>query len=98
VTRENGCGKLANSGYTAPILWSTFREYLDAIDREGCSTNHVWFVGRNTLRAAAGVTEAKAGEAQLQEMEAFTREAMEAGCEGMTTGLEFEPGRHLSYQ
>jgi N-acyl-D-amino-acid deacylase len=92
-SRDMVAGKLANFGFTAPIPWSTFREYLDTISKGGCATNHVWFVGHNTLRAAAGVTGAKASEEQLREMEAFTREAMEAGCEGMTTGLEFEPGR-----
>jgi N-acyl-D-amino-acid deacylase len=52
-----------------------------------------FFVGHNTLRQAAGVSGPVASEAQMQAMEAMLRDAMESGALGLSTGLEFEPGR-----
>jgi len=91
--REYIAARQANFGYRGPISWNTFAEYLDVISQAGASTNHVWFVGHNTLRMAAGITGTQASEEQMRTMEELTREAMEAGAVGVSTGLEFEPGR-----
>jgi N-acyl-D-amino-acid deacylase len=80
-------------GYDGPVNWSSFNEYLDVISQTGISGNLGWLVGHNTLRAAAGVSGPHATEEQLQTMTQFAREAMEAGALGLSTGLEFEPGR-----
>src|SRR5262249_14128816 len=47
----------------------------------------------NTLRAAAGLTGPESGEDAQRAMEAMLAESMEAGAIGMSTGLEFDPGR-----
>ena len=86
-------GRLRTYGYDGPTPWSSSAEYLDFVAGMGTSCNLAFFVGHNTVRAAAGVSGPQATEEQLAAMEDFVREAMEAGALGLTTGLEFEPGR-----
>ena len=45
------------------------------------------------MRYAAGVFEPRATEQQMRAMEGFVAEAMHAGALGLSTGLEFKPGR-----
>src|SRR5205823_13351232 len=59
----------------------------------GHTPNLAWFVGHNSVRYAAGVFGPDATEEQLRRMEEHVEEAMEAGALGLSTGLEFNPGR-----
>ena len=85
--------RMRRAGFEGPAHWSTYGEWLDVVAGGGTSCNLVWLVGHGTVRLAAGVSGPQATEEQLRAMEAFVREAMEAGVHGMSTGLEFEPGR-----
>jgi N-acyl-D-amino-acid deacylase len=93
LSRAGVGGRLAGYGYQGPVTWSTFAEYLDAVRAMGTSANLAWFVGHNAVRAAAGVTGATVTPARREVMADLVREAMEAGALGLSTGLEFEPGR-----
>ena len=73
--------------------WTTFGQHLDFITRQGHAQNLAWFVGHNAVRYAAGVFGTQATEQELRAMEDFVREAMHAGALGLSTGLEFNPGR-----
>jgi N-acyl-D-amino-acid deacylase len=55
-----------------------------------------WLVGHNTLRRAAGVRGAPVTPDQAETMRTMLREAMEAGAVGLSTGLEFDPGRRAT--
>ena len=77
----------------APITGTSFGEYLDGLDAMGISPNLASYVGHNTMRRAAGVQGAAVIADQIRAMQAMAREAMEAGALGLSTGLEFEPGR-----
>jgi N-acyl-D-amino-acid deacylase len=81
-------GRLRTFAYEGPLEWSTFGEHLDWLSRVGHSPNLAWFVGHNAIRWAAGD--------DLDAMEQHVREAMDAGALGMSTGLEFNPGRKAS--
>jgi len=71
----------------------TFGEFLEAIKDMGTSNNIAWLVGHNSIRSVAGVSGQNPTEEQMKAMEQILREAMETGAVGMSTGLEFEPGR-----
>jgi len=86
-------GRLRTFAYEGPLEWSTTGEFLDFVGRGGHSQNLAWFVGHNAVRLAAGVSGSAPSEEELGVMEGFVREAMDAGALGMSTGLEFEPGR-----
>ncbi|MBI2942267.1 MAG: amidohydrolase family protein [Chloroflexi bacterium] len=93
LSRAMIAGRLQTYAYDGPVEWATFGEYLDVVGRPGFSCNLAWFVGHNAVRAAAGVVGPHATVDQLRAMEGYVREAMEAGALGLSTGLEFEPGR-----
>jgi N-acyl-D-amino-acid deacylase len=86
-------GRMRMFAYDGPVEWSSFADHLDWLSRQGHSQNLAWFVGHNTVRYAAGVVGSAATESQLRAMEGFVGEAMEAGALGLSTGLEFDPGR-----
>jgi N-acyl-D-amino-acid deacylase len=85
--------RLRTFAYPGPVEWGTFGEHLSFLERMGHSQNLAWFVGHNTVRYAAGVFEPEATEEQLRLMESLVAEAMHAGALGLSTGLEFNPGR-----
>jgi N-acyl-D-amino-acid deacylase len=73
--------------------WSSYADFLDQVSGMGMSCNLGWLVGHNTVRGAAGVVGESVTEDQMRTMENLVRESMEAGVLGLSTGLEFEPGR-----
>jgi len=86
-------GRLRTFAYEGRVEWSTFGEHLDVLAGIRHTPNLAWFVGHNAVRLAAGVSGSNPSERQLRTMEDHVREAMEAGALGMSTGLEFNPGR-----
>jgi N-acyl-D-amino-acid deacylase len=76
--------------------WSTFAEYLDHVSQTGISPNMAWFVGHNTVRRAAGVLGHHVTAGQITLMRDLVKEAMDAGALGLSTGLEFDPGRRAT--
>jgi N-acyl-D-amino-acid deacylase len=84
--------RLGSYGYTGPITWRTFGEYLADIEQGGVGQNVAFFVGHSTLREAAGVTNEKVTDEALATMEMLLLEAMEAGALGMSSGLEYSLG------
>ena len=100
LSREYVAGRLREYCYEGPITWSTFADYLDAISQMGTSCNLAWFVGHSTIRESVGIggsTESSdVTKEQMCTMENHVREAMEAGALGLSTGLEYEPGRLAS--
>ena len=86
-------GRLRTFAWEGPIEWSTTGELLSYVERVGHSQNLAWFVGHNAVRLAAGVSDSEPTEEELRAMERHVQEAMDAGVLGMSTGLEFEPGR-----
>lgn len=71
----------------------SFTEFIELVGKMGTSINLAWFLGHNTIRNFAGITGSTVPSEQFKIMEKAIYEAMEAGALGLTTGLEFEPGR-----
>ena len=96
-SREYMSGRLHTFGFDGPVIpWTTFGEHLDFLSDVGHTPNLAWFVGHNSIRLAAGVSGPHPTELQAALMDRFMREAMEAGALGMSTGLEFNPGREAT--
>ncbi len=76
------------------LRWRSMHEFLDALERGGVSLNIAQLVGHGSVRAAVTgpLNPAPPSPAELQEMEALTREALDAGCIGVSTGLGYPPG------
>jgi N-acyl-D-amino-acid deacylase len=86
-------GRMRTFAYDGPAEWSTFGEHLAFLSRQGHAQNLAWFVGHNAVRYAAGVFGVEATEPELRQMEGLVAEAMDSGALGLSTGLEFRPGR-----
>lgn len=68
--------------------------WLEAVERGRFSVNVAPLVGHGTVRRLAGVgLSAEVDEAGLAAMEELVRAAMRDGAFGLSTGLEYEPGR-----
>jgi N-acyl-D-amino-acid deacylase len=75
--------------------WSTVESYLDRLDRLRPSLNLAYLVGNSALRIGAiGWEEVPSSAAQLADMRAMLREAMEEGAVGISSGLDYPPGSY----
>lgn len=78
------------------VTWSSVGEYLDEV-RKGNGPNTYFLVGHGALRAAVvGPDDRDATEEELRRMGALLDEGLQHGARGMSTGLEFMPGRAAS--
>jgi N-acyl-D-amino-acid deacylase len=69
-------------------------EWMDRIDAAGLQTNVAALVGHGSLRRRAGTGVAELPTAgQTGRMHSLMREGLEAGAFGMSSGLEYVPGR-----
>jgi N-acyl-D-amino-acid deacylase len=77
--------------------WSSVEGYLDRLDAAHTSVNLALLVGNSALRiGAVGWEEVAASQAQVAEMRAMLREAMEQGAIGLSSGLDYPPGSYAS--
>jgi N-acyl-D-amino-acid deacylase len=82
------------------LRWSSFAEYLAGLEQVGIGNNLAMLVGHGSIRQRVMGPEGKGGErgqpttAELKAMGREVAEAMAAGAFGMSTGLEYPPGRN----
>ena len=73
--------------------WTSFRQYLKALELAGGAINIAPLVGHGALRLAVmGLAERPAGEKELARMERLLDAALRAGAHGLSTGLVYPPG------
>jgi N-acyl-D-aspartate/D-glutamate deacylase len=78
----------------APIVPSTFAEYLARVEAAG-PTNHIAaLVGHNTLRLTANGVRVELRDGALDEMRRLAAEAFESGAIGLSSGLIYIPGTY----
>ncbi len=79
-------------GATLQVRWSTFDEYLNALEGAHPSINVVHFVGHGPIRYAGMGGENRAPTAaELDRMKSLLAEAMQAGAFGLSSGLVYAP-------
>ncbi|HHW18578.1 MAG TPA: D-aminoacylase [Firmicutes bacterium] len=83
------------SAYTdegVEITWSSFGEYLSALEKNGVGINVAPLVGHGALRSSAmGYEKRPPTPEEMEEMKALLREALEAGAFGFSSGLIYPP-------
>ncbi len=96
ITERNRAAVAERSAGWQPgvaVTWSSVAEYLDAV-RAGNGVNCYVLVGHGTLRGAVvGAEDRPATAVETERMQALLDESLQAGARGMSTGLEFMPGR-----
>jgi N-acyl-D-amino-acid deacylase len=80
-------------GAEIEITWRSFREYLELLELNRISSNIVSLVGFGAIRMAGGPSyeNRKPTQSEIEDMKTYTKEAMEAGAFGMSTGLIYPP-------
>jgi len=75
------------------IDWTTMEGYFKRVEREGISINYAPLVGHGTIRYAVMGRDYKrhSKPEELEEMKELIAEALEQGCIGMSTGLDYDP-------
>lgn len=84
---------LRSYGYDREATWESFASYVDVVRDTGTAINYGFLIGHNSLRSAVGITGSDSDETQRARMERLVAESLEQGALGMSTGLEFDPGR-----
>ena len=75
------------------VEWTTLREYLDWLVKRGISVNVASFVGASTVRIhVLGEVDRAPTAAELDQMRALVRQAMEDGALGVGSALIYAPG------
>ncbi len=80
--------------HTLELGWKTMSEFLDALEQGRLALNVAQLVGHGAVRAAVTghLTPRAPTPDELGEMERLCREALDAGCVGVSTGLGYPPG------
>lgn len=74
------------------IDWTTLGEYLHRLEQRGIAPNVASYVGAGTVRNnVLGERDVQPTPAQLVQMRALVRQAMEEGALGVTTALIYSP-------
>ena len=76
------------------LRWETMHEFLEALEREPLPLNVAELVGHGAIRSAVmgALNAAEPGADELEAMERHAREALDAGCFGISSGLGYPPG------
>ena len=85
-------------GGNIDITWRSFDSYLDQLEANKISSNIAPLVGFGAIRMAGGPAydNRPPSQAELDKMKAYTKEAMEAGAYGLSTGLIYPPQVYAS--
>lgn len=94
---EGGSAAPLNDADAKKAGWKTMREYFELLDRKGMPINVVQNIGHTQVRRLViGRTDRAPTDAELEEMRALVREAMEAGAIGVSTALIYPPAVYAS--
>jgi N-acyl-D-amino-acid deacylase len=75
--------------------WTGVASYCDALDKAGISINQALLVGQGTIRTnAIGNVDRRLTADELAAVIRAVEEAMDEGAFGLSTGLEYTPGRY----
>jgi len=97
--RMAGMSQVAQSA-TGDVDWKDLASWLEKLDRRGVGINVIQFAGHGGIRAYVMGKEGSGGEKvipspeQLDAMKRVVTECMEQGAFGLSSGLQYAPGRN----
>jgi N-acyl-D-aspartate/D-glutamate deacylase len=98
-TDESRQARLRSMGAPDLGTWKSYAELLDVMDQARIATNVVGMVGHGALRDAVMGPNAPrpATEEEVEAMGRLLEQSLEEGAFGLTTGLEYHPGKAAEY-
>jgi N-acyl-D-amino-acid deacylase len=83
------------AAYGVDVTWSRLSEYLDTVERAGCTQNVASLIGAETLRVhAVGYDDRPATPSELDRMRELVAEEMADGALGIGSSLIYAPGSY----
>jgi N-acyl-D-amino-acid deacylase len=77
--------------------YTDLSEWMQQVNARNPAVNIAMFAGHGSIRNLAGVgNDTTPGRDRIDEMKRLVVSSMEVGCFGVSTGLEYEPGRFAS--
>lgn len=77
--------------------WRRFADYFARLEHQGIAINFASYVGATRLREmVVGLSDRAATDAELTDMRALLRQAMEDGAIGLSSALEYPPAPYAS--
>ncbi|MBF0279487.1 MAG: D-aminoacylase [SAR324 cluster bacterium] len=98
-TDESRESMLDSKGYPELDTWNSYGELLEVMDKANIATNVVGLVGHGALRSVVMGLQAPrtaTGE-EVTEMVSLLEQSLEEGAFGMSTGLEYHPGKMAGF-
>jgi len=84
---------LSGQSQKETIVWSTPAEFLEQMEAKGLLLNMATLIGHGSLRiAASGLKTRLLHPNEQEKMDYYLEQAMEMGCLGLSTGLQYFPG------
>lgn len=76
------------------VTWRTLGEFMKVVEKRGSALNFAFFIGaRNPREMVLGHADRAPTAAELKEMEAIVRQAVDEGAVGVASALIYPPGR-----
>lgn len=77
--------------------WRTLAQYFARLEKQGLGINFATYVGATQVRRMVlGDADKKPGDAELEQMKALVRTAMEEGAVGLSTSLQYPPAPYAT--
>ena len=81
--------------YGVEVTWTRLSEYLDTVERSGCTQNVASLIGAETMRIhGVGYQDRPATEAELDTMRGIVADEMADGALGIGSSLIYAPGSY----
>jgi N-acyl-D-aspartate/D-glutamate deacylase len=89
-----------NSIFGWEIKWRTMNGFFEEVEKTGISMNYAPLVGHGTIRNCVMGMDYKRNstKSEQEEMHEYIRQAIEDGCIGMSTGLDYDPDVFASHE
>lgn len=86
--------KALKEDYDLNVDWHTLGEFMDIAEKHGFSCNYYPISGHNHIRnAVMGKAYRPATDEEIEKMKEILRDDLEHGSQGLSTGLDYIPGR-----
>lgn len=83
--------------YGVDVSWTRLSEYLDTVERAGCTQNVASLIGAETMRLiGVGYHDRPATDSELDTMRAIVAEEMADGALGIGSSLIYAPGSYAA--
>jgi N-acyl-D-amino-acid deacylase len=90
--RTLAADRLGFAHYKVHPDWRTFRQYFARLERQGMGINLASYIGATQVRRiVVGDDNRAPSAAELEQMKALVREAMQDGAIGVSTSLQYAP-------